>query len=83
MSHSETAPSGWSDFIARHSRGGVLEGTVVDVVPFGAFLEVAPGVHGLLHVTEWSAEPSVGATLSVRILDIDPEKHRVALTQAG
>ncbi|MEU2031213.1 S1 RNA-binding domain-containing protein [Nocardia amamiensis] len=82
MSPSETPLRGWPEFIAAHARGGVLEATVVQVVPFGAFLEVAPGVHGLLHRTEWSAEPQVGAALTVRILDIDTERHRVALAQA-
>ncbi|WP_330231689.1 S1 RNA-binding domain-containing protein [Nocardia sp. NBC_00508] len=82
MSPSETAPQGWPEFIAAHARGGVLEATVVQIVPFGAFLEVAPGVHGLLHKTEWSAEPQVGAALTVRILDIDTVRHRVALAQA-
>ncbi|WP_174184290.1 S1 RNA-binding domain-containing protein [Nocardia barduliensis] len=83
MSHAETPhASGWPGFVAAHAQGAVLEATVVEIVPFGAFLEVAPGVHGLLHKTEWSAEPQVGATLTVRILDIDTEKQRVALAHA-
>nr|WP_280497651.1 S1 RNA-binding domain-containing protein [Nocardia asiatica] len=60
----------------------MLEATVVEIVPFGAFLEVAPGVHGLLHKTEWSAEPQIGATLTVRILEIDTERQRLALAHA-
>ncbi|WP_280251499.1 S1 RNA-binding domain-containing protein [Nocardia abscessus] len=83
MSHAETPQtSGWPDFVSAHAPGGVLEATVVQIVPFGAFLEVAPGVHGLLHKTEWSTEPRIGATLTVRILDIDNEKQRVALAHA-
>ncbi|MGK8524860.1 S1 RNA-binding domain-containing protein [Nocardia asteroides] len=83
MSHSETPrQSGWPDFVAAHARGGVLEATVVELAPFGAFLEVAPGVHGLLHRTEWSSEPRIGTTLTVRILDIDTERQRVALAHA-
>ncbi|MER7453231.1 S1 RNA-binding domain-containing protein [Nocardia beijingensis] len=82
MSHSESPQRGWPEFVAAHARGGVLDATVVQIVPFGAFLEVAPGIHGLLHRTEWSTEPQVGATLTVRILDIDTEKQRVALAHA-
>ncbi|MGY2124718.1 S1 RNA-binding domain-containing protein [Nocardia gipuzkoensis] len=83
MSPAETPPtSGWPDFVSAHAPGGVLEATVVQIVPFGAFLEVAPGVHGLLHKTEWSTEPRIGAMLTVRILDIDNEKQRVALAHA-
>ncbi|MBF6166194.1 S1 RNA-binding domain-containing protein [Streptomyces gardneri] len=83
MSPSETPQQrGWPDFVAAHAQGGVLEATVVEIVPFGAFLEVAPGIHGLLHRTEWSTEPQIGATLTVRILDIDTERQRVALAHA-
>ncbi|MGK8491553.1 S1 RNA-binding domain-containing protein [Nocardia asiatica] len=83
MSPAETPhSSGWPGFVAAHARGGVLEATVVEIVPFGAFLEVAPGVHGLLHKTEWSTEPQIGATLTVRILEIDTERQRVALAHA-
>ncbi|UAK31888.1 S1 RNA-binding domain-containing protein [Nocardia asteroides] len=83
MSPSETPQQrGWPDFVAAHAQGRVLEATVVEIVPFGAFLEVAPGIHGLLHRTEWSTEPQIGATLTVRILDIDTERQRVALAHA-
>ena len=38
----------WEGFTARHTVGDVLDGRVARVVPFGAFIEVADGVHGLL-----------------------------------
>ncbi|MBF6468579.1 S1 RNA-binding domain-containing protein [Nocardia beijingensis] len=83
MSPSESSPQrGWPEFVAAHAQGSVLEAAVVQIAPFGAFLEVAPGIHGLLHRTEWSTEPQIGATLTVRILDIDTERQRVALAHA-
>ncbi|MEU2040027.1 S1 RNA-binding domain-containing protein [Nocardia niwae] len=83
MSPSESSPQrGWPEFVAAHTQGSVLEAPVVHIAPFGAFLEIAPGVHGLLHRTEWSTEPQIGATLTVRVLDIDTEKQRVALAHA-
>ncbi|WP_431962183.1 S1 RNA-binding domain-containing protein [Nocardia sp. bgisy134] len=85
MSHSHFDLDAWHRFAATHSVQGVLEATVVQIVPFGAFFEVAPGVHGLLHRNEWShwsTEPQVGATMAVRILAIDAERHRVSLAAA-
>ncbi|MFC9996819.1 S1 RNA-binding domain-containing protein [Nocardia sp. NPDC127526] len=82
MSPSENPETAWPAFVAAHEVGSTVEAAVVSIVPFGAFLEVAPGVHGLLHRNEWrewSAAPEVGATLTVRVLNIDNEKHRVAL----
>ncbi|MFC9892350.1 S1 RNA-binding domain-containing protein [Nocardia sp. NPDC127579] len=75
----------WPEFVQAHSVGGVLEGAVVQIVAFGAFLELAPGIHGLLHRNEWpdwSNGPEVGSTLSVRIVDIDATRQRVALAPA-
>ncbi|MBN6042030.1 S1 RNA-binding domain-containing protein [Amycolatopsis sp. 195334CR] len=72
----------WQDFLAEHGQGSVVDGTVASVVPFGAFLEVAPGIHALLHASGWTAEPAVGASLSVRILDIDEEKQRLSVAPA-
>ncbi|WP_054811154.1 S1 RNA-binding domain-containing protein [Nocardia arizonensis] len=75
----------WRRFIDANGVGSVLDATVVQVVPFGAFLEVAPGVHGLWHHAEWSPEsaaPAIGSTVSVRILAVDDERHRVSLAAA-
>ncbi|MEU2257917.1 S1 RNA-binding domain-containing protein [Nocardia xishanensis] len=85
MSHSHLDLDAWHRFADAHSVSGVLDATVVQIAPFGAFLEVAPGVHGLLHRNEWaqwSTEPEVGATMAVRILAIDAELHRVSLAAA-
>ncbi|MFE5571168.1 S1 RNA-binding domain-containing protein [Amycolatopsis japonica] len=43
----------WREFVVAHADGGVLDGVVTRVLPFGAFVEVAPGMEGLL--------PTVGA----------------------
>ncbi|WP_067677892.1 S1 RNA-binding domain-containing protein [Nocardia miyunensis] len=82
MSHEPVSPQEWAAFRAARTPGGTLAATVVSVVPFGAFLEVAPGIHGLLHTREWRGEPQVGSTLNVRILQLDDENRRLSLTQA-
>ncbi|GAB3142271.1 S1 RNA-binding domain-containing protein [Amycolatopsis sp. NPDC004378] len=71
--------SDFSEFVAAHAEGGVLDGVVARVLPFGAFVEVAPGVHGLL-VTEAAPEP--GTRLSVRIDRVDVERRRFSLVRA-
>jgi ribosomal protein S1 len=70
------------NFLARCTVGDVLEGTVASVVPFGAFVEVADGVHGLLHRSEWNAQPELGAPVRVTILDVDVDNARMSLRPA-
>lgn len=71
----------WQRFLADHADGGVLSGTVVDVLPFGAFVALADGIHGLLHMSEWAVAPEQGATVSVRILHVDLAGRRLSLKQ--
>ncbi|KAA2266966.1 S1 RNA-binding domain-containing protein [Solihabitans fulvus] len=68
----------WGDFVARHDVGDVLDGRVVKVVPFGAFVEVSQGVHGLLVSRP---QPEAEASVSVRIAEIDNDGQRLRLTR--
>jgi ribosomal protein S1 len=70
------------EFLARCAVGDVLDGTVASVVPFGAFVEVADGVHGLLHRTEWNQQPEPGVSVRVTILAIDVDNTRMSLAPA-
>ena len=58
--------------------GEVFSGTVVKVVPFGAFVEHPNGTHGLLH----GQQPAEGQTVQVRVLAVDAEKQRFSLELA-
>jgi ribosomal protein S1 len=69
-------PRSWEEFVARFGVGDVLEGQVFRVVPFGTFVEVADGVHGLLAE---QAPNAPGSSITVRIVEIDAERHRVRL----
>lgn len=69
--------------------GGEFAGKVVHLKPFGAFVELFPGVTGLLHVSRLGAERrvnhpkevlEVGATVNVRILAVDPDRKTLSLT---
>jgi small subunit ribosomal protein S1 len=74
----------WQRFLVEHADGGVLTGRVVDVLPFGAFVEVADGIHGLLPRAAWSteAEPETGSAISVQIENVDLAGRRLSLRPA-
>lgn len=72
--------------------GGRLKGEITRMEPFGAFVKVAPGVEGLVHISELGAGKrinhpkdvvSAGQQVEVTILSIDPEKRRLSLSIAG
>lgn len=78
----------WNTVTDKFAVGNVVEGKVVRVVDFGAFVELEAGIEGLVHVSEISEEritkPSdvlkVGDTVKVKILDIDNEKSKISLS---
>jgi small subunit ribosomal protein S1 len=84
----QTQEDPWQRVISTHRPGDVLEGSVTKVVAFGAFVEILPGVEGLVHISELAdhhvenpsevVEP--GATLNVKILEIDEERRRLSLS---
>lgn len=78
----------WESTAKDLAEGSVREGRVVRTAAFGAFVQLAPGLDGLLHVSELSGEldaqgqmklPAVGEVISVRILKVDLEQRRIAL----
>lgn len=75
-----TNEAGWNDFVAQHAVGDVVDGHVVSVVPFGAFIRIGDDVDGLAPQSEWPALPELGSRLPVRILAIDVDNRRVALS---
>ena len=79
----------WSEVETDFPVGKRVPGTVVRLQPFGAFIELAPGVDGLAHISELVAERrishpqevlSVGDRVLVKVLSIDPEKRRIGLS---
>jgi small subunit ribosomal protein S1 len=84
----QTQEDPWQRVISTHRGGDVLEGTVTKVVAFGAFVEILPGVEGLVHISELAdhhvenpsevVEP--GSKLNVKILEIDEERRRLSLS---
>jgi small subunit ribosomal protein S1 len=78
----------WEDVATRFASGTRVSGRVTRVEPFGAFVELAPGIEGLVHIGELSGgKPvrnareltKVGATLEVTVLALDRERRRISL----
>lgn len=72
--------------------GGHLKGEITRLQPFGAFVQIAPGVEGLVHISELGAGKrinhpkdvvAIGQQVEVTILAIDLDKHRLSLSIAG
>jgi small subunit ribosomal protein S1 len=84
----QTQSDPWQQVIDTYDQGDVVEGRVTKVVTFGAFIEVVPGVEGLVHISEL-AEHHVenprevvtqGETVKARIIEMDAERRRLSLS---
>ena len=88
LSIRQTTDDPWDVFAAENEVGDVVQGTVTKTVPFGAFVSVADGVEGLVHVSEIAMhrvespelELSIGQTVTVKITEKDDERRRVSLS---
>ncbi len=88
LSVKETQGDPWGDFTKDHEVGGTYEAEVVRLESFGAFVQIAPGVDGLIHISELSLSrvrhPSdvvkVGQQIRVQILGLDSGRKRVSLS---
>ncbi|MDV4149995.1 30S ribosomal protein S1 [Clostridium sp. AL.422] len=78
----------WAKNAGSLKLGDVLEGKVVNLLKFGAFVELFPGVEGLVHINEISeehiAKPSdvlkLGQKVKVKVLDVDKTNKKISLT---
>ena len=88
LSIKQTLPEPWDGIEDKAPQGSVLDGTVKRLTSFGAFVEVFPGVEGLVHISQIShqhiATPAdvlkVGQEIKVKVLDVRPNDHRLALS---
>lgn len=89
LSRKQAQGDPWQEVSQRLTPGEVVPGKVVRLAPFGAFVEILPGVEGLVHISEMSWERRVlkaedvvqpGDAVSVKIRDINPETRRISLS---
>jgi len=79
----------WDNISEKYPVGALVDGKVVNLTDYGVFVELEPGVEGLVHISEmyWTREirhPSkvlnVGETIRVVVLEVNPEAKRVSLS---
>ena len=82
----------WDDFFSRHHVGDTIEGKVVRMTNFGAFVELDEGIEGLIHVSEFDEsrqrrqerdekiELKVGETYPMKIIKLSPEERKIGLS---
>ncbi|MGI8425910.1 MAG: 30S ribosomal protein S1 [Actinomycetota bacterium] len=88
LSLKNTQEDPWEAFARTRGLGDVVEGSVTKLVPFGAFVKVAEGIEGLVHISELSEGHvelpeqvvALGQEVQARIIDIDLERRRISLS---
>jgi small subunit ribosomal protein S1 len=84
----QTQSDPWQQVLENYHEGDVVEGRVTKVVTFGAFVEILPGVEGLVHISELAQHHvenprevvSQGDNVHVLILEVDAERRRLSLS---
>ena len=84
----QTTENPWSTIVEKFPVGSRVTGKVVNLAAYGAFVEIAPGIEGLVHISEFSwtkrvARPSdmlnIGDEVLVSVLQVDAENQKIAL----
>jgi len=82
-------PDPWAYAAQRFAVDSIIEGTVTRLMEFGAFVELEPGLEGLVHVSQLSKDRvrrpgdvvKPGQKLTVRIVSVEPSRSRIALSR--
>ncbi len=78
----------WEGVVAKYPKNAKFTGRVTNITDYGAFVELEPGIEGLVHVSEMSwtkknVHPgkivSTSQEVEVMVLDVDPQKRRISL----
>lgn len=78
----------WDDVVSKYPKGSKINGKVVNIMPYGAFVEIETGVEGLIHVSEmsWTKRVSkasdvlaIGEEVEAVVLDIDRDSRKISL----
>ncbi|MCF8009458.1 MAG: 30S ribosomal protein S1, partial [Halanaerobiales bacterium] len=81
-------PDPWEEFAKKHYEGEKINGKITKLVDFGAFMEVAEGIEGLIHISQLSQKHvetpgevvTAGEERMAKIINIDPEQRRIGLS---
>ena len=88
LSYKQTQPRPWDIAPEKYPIGAIVEGKVVRITTFGAFVELEPGLDGLVHISQCALTRinkvedavQVGDVVRVKVLDVNPEARRISLS---
>lgn len=89
LGYRELQPKPWASAAERYPINSVVEGRVVRLVPFGAFVSLEPTIDGLIHISQLDTQRiekvedvvKEGDILRVKVLAVDPEAKRISLSR--
>jgi small subunit ribosomal protein S1 len=88
LSLKKILPTPWQNVEEKYAAGKIVKGKVVRIVPFGAFVELEPGLDALVHISQISVKrigsPSevvnIGDEITAKVIELDVEKHKISLS---
>lgn len=88
LGYKQTQPRPWDVAEEKYPAGSIIEGRVVRITTFGAFVEVEPGLDGLVHISQCALSRiakvedavQVGQVVRVKVLGVDPQAKRISLS---
>ena len=89
LSYKQLQPKPWTTAAERYPVGSIVEGKVVRIVPFGAFVSLEPTIDGLVHISQVATtriakvedELKVGDIIRAKVLEVNPEAKRISLSR--
>lgn len=84
----QVTPDPWTEAVERYAVGSIVHGRVARITSFGAFVELEPGIDGLVHISQMAEERirdprdavSEGETVAVKVLRVAPAERRISLS---
>ncbi len=88
LGYKQLQPKPWDNAAEKYPEGAIVEGKAVRIVTFGAFVELEPGLDGLVHISQCAPTKiakvedavNVGDTVRVKVLSVDTERKRISLS---
>jgi 4-hydroxy-3-methylbut-2-enyl diphosphate reductase len=88
LGYKQLQPHPWDGAVEKYPEGEIVDGKVVRITDFGAFVELEPGLDGLVHISQCATTRvakvedavKVGEEVKVKVLGVDPEKKRISLS---
>ena len=88
LGYKQLQPHPWDNAVEKYPEGEIVDGKVVRITDFGAFVELEPGLDGLVHISQCATTRvakvedavKVGEEVKVKVLGVDPEKKRISLS---